>query len=279
MQIQLIDSLDQNRKPEVAWQIDQVKSGQSDELWIATPHENAVAICEDLGLSLDKVVDMASRTRLSDMPKGKGYFLFDLPVPNDGQMTFEKDGTVSLMSKGVRMANIVLFSGSSYLVQAISWLTPSGAVSRKVVYQKNGQIFCRQYFNRGSLLESDYYFGQEEAPVKDYYFNGRRNFSSVFGEDYPSFEAGLQDYLSESASDDEIVVTEPHRLATLVQKMVLACPEGVFDADGRLKEAIDMMIENDQHPVKEIWLGGRDFDSLKSQDYPLSKVKKHDFHA
>ncbi|MBS9338461.1 hypothetical protein G6R29_02260 [Fructobacillus sp. M2-14] len=277
MQIQLIDSLDHNRLPAVAWQIDQVKKGVSDELFIATPHENSVGICEELGLPLEKVVDMASRKRLSEIPAGDGYFLDDLKVANDGQRVFENDGTVSLVTCGRRIASVVLFSGSSYLVQAVSWLNQAGQVTRKDIYQKNGQLFCKQFYNRGSLLESDYFFGEEKAVVKDYYYNNRRNFSIVFGEEYPSFEAGLQDYLSASASTAEVVVTDSNRLSTLGQNMVLACPDGVFDQNGKVLPDVLMMMENDQHPVKTIWASGSDLTRLASQNLPMDKIKKHDF--
>ena len=42
MMIEMINALTYSDAPGVAWQIERVRTGKSDALWLATPHEDAV---------------------------------------------------------------------------------------------------------------------------------------------------------------------------------------------------------------------------------------------
>ncbi|MDD9138374.1 hypothetical protein H7198_01940 [Fructobacillus sp. CRL 2054] len=277
MKIELIESLDKRAEPSVAWQIEQVRRGQADCLFLLNPHEDAKSICESLGLKDSQVFDMASRESLESVPGGSGRFLFDIKVPNQGQINLDEEGAVNFSSAGQRIANVVLFSNSHYLVQAIAWLDQDGHVSRKDVYRRNGQLFAQQYFNRGELLESDFYFGHDIAVLSDFYFLGRRNFSRVFGISYPSYEAAQQDYFAKIEGESEVEITKIGSLGTIAKKAVLALPQGLFDENEAVDAEVQMILENPSYPIDEVRVSAEDYQKAERLGLPLYKLKVVNF--
>ncbi|MBS9336189.1 hypothetical protein [Fructobacillus papyrifericola] len=277
MKIELIESLDKRAEPAVNWQIEQVKQGKADRLFLLQPHEDAVAICQTLGLALDCVFDMASQRLLSDWPEGEGRFLFDLPVPNQGQINLGDEGLVSLRSQGKQMAKVVLFADSYYLVQALSWIDQTDQVSRKEIFLRTGQLFAKQYFNRGQLLQSDFYFGEAVASRSDFYFDGRRNFALVNGQEYPSYEAAAQDLMQKVAGTATVEITSAGALATIAKTAVLACPEGLFDQNDQVDAAVLTILQNPGHPVERVLVSRKDFAQAKMLGLPMEKMEEFVF--
>ncbi|MCK8617224.1 hypothetical protein LNP00_02425 [Fructobacillus sp. M158] len=279
MTIELITSFDQRADPAVNWQIDQVRRRKADFLYLFQPHEDAKAICQQLGLALDRVFDMASQRFLSEWPDGEGLFLFDLAVPNQGQINLSEEGLVTLSSAGQRIADVILFADSYYLVQAISWLDQDQAISRKDIYLRTGQLFAKQYFNRGQLLQSDFYFGDAAARRSDFYFEKRRNYALVNGQGYPSYEAAEQDLLASLQDDQEVEITSAGSLATIAKQSVLALPQGLFDENGVLTPEIETIIQNPGHPVQVVKVGHAAMKRAKALGLPMDKLRETDLDA
>ncbi|MBS9334523.1 hypothetical protein LQZ24_00520 [Fructobacillus sp. M1-13] len=277
MKFELITSLDERAKPAINWQIEQVKKGLADRLLLFQPHEDAKNICQVLGLPLDRVFDMASQQLLSDWPDGDGQFLFDLFVPNQGRIHLGDDGTVNLSSAGKRIADVMLFADSYYLVQAIAWLDQDGQISRKEIFLRSGQLFAKQYFNRASLLQSDFYFGQKRALRSDFYFSGRRNFALVNGDEYPSYEAAEQDLLAVYAKDQTVEITSAGILSTIAKASTLALPEGLFTQDEKIPKDVLTILQNPSHPVKTVKVNPLDYQRAKELGVPTDKLRVESF--
>ena len=65
MRIEMINALTYSDAPGVAWQIERVRTGKSDALWLATPHEDAVHLVKKLGLLPEQVYDMYAQRYLT----------------------------------------------------------------------------------------------------------------------------------------------------------------------------------------------------------------------
>lgn len=91
--IEIINSLAYTNFPGIAWQIEQVRSGKSDALWLATPHEDATDLVRKLGLDPTYVYDMYAQRYLEDIDNENGLWWTDLPVPDGAQFMINRDGT------------------------------------------------------------------------------------------------------------------------------------------------------------------------------------------
>lgn len=73
--VEIINSLDYLNYEGIKWQIENVVSGKSDELWIATPHENASNILANYGLNIknNNVFDIYTNEYLKPISKKMGF--------------------------------------------------------------------------------------------------------------------------------------------------------------------------------------------------------------
>lgn len=208
MKAELIKSLDQRNEPAVAWQIEQVRLEKADYLLIYTPHEDAVAIVTALGLKVEQVIDLASQAILAAEATGKGQFLFDYPVPNQGRIEAGPNGTIRFESAGFEIAQVILYSDSPYSIQSITWLTTGGQASRKTIYQRNGRLFAQQYYSQGRLLQSDFYFGHHEPFLSNFYQNGQNDLTVVKDQKYPHYDAVVSAYLEKHFAGTLVETTD-----------------------------------------------------------------------
>lgn len=91
MKVELINSLVYQNFAGIKWQIEQVANGHSDELWLATPHEDAVSLIEAHHIAPEKVFDVYRQQYLTEIDVSKGIWWSDLSVPNDAQIVVNQD--------------------------------------------------------------------------------------------------------------------------------------------------------------------------------------------
>ncbi|CAH1854766.1 glycosyltransferase [Convivina intestini] len=272
MKVELINSLDFLNFPGIGWQIEQVKTGKSDELWIATPHEDAANLVKGLGLDPKRVYDMYSRAYLSDVDETQGIWFTDLPVPNEAQAIINDDWTKSIISQGHELAKVRWFANSQRLVQAVSWQDADGQIDYKDIYQRDGSIFAKQYFSEGQLLESDFYVGAKEPQACDFYFEGQRNFVYANGQKY----ANAEDYVAavgNSFPENEYRITQVGREIDFAPaNTVLTLPESVVDDQGNILGNLMNVLNNPDHKIKKVQVKPRDFAVLRKARLKLNKV-------
>ncbi|MDF7626936.1 glycosyltransferase [Lactobacillaceae bacterium L1_55_11] len=273
MKVELINSLDYASFPGISWQIKQVKNGQSDELWLATPHEDAYQLVQELGLAPHQVYDVYARAYLSDDDnRQNGIWFADLPVPNQAQIVVNDDWTKSVTSVGQELAQVRWFVNSNRIVQAVSWLDNDGVIDYKDIYQRDGRLFAKQYFSEGTLLESDFYLGQDQPQTQDFYFEGQRNFVYANGEKYSSAEAYVAD-IGNHHPENEYRITQVGRELDFAPKgTTLAFPDTVLDDQGNVLGNLVAILKNDGHPVEHVQVTAKDFALLKKAGLPLKRV-------
>ncbi|CAK8054182.1 glycosyltransferase [Eupransor demetentiae] len=272
MKIEMINSLDYLDFPGVRWQIEQVKSGKSDELWLATPHEDAAALVKNLGLKPEQVYDMYARAYVTDADDKNGIWFTDLPVPNEAQLVINDDWTKSMVSNGHELAKIRWFANSQRIVQAVAWQDSDGQIDYKDIYQRDGRLFAKQYFSEGELLESDFYIGQRQAQTRDFYFEGQRNFVEAEGKKFPSAEAYLAN-LGDSFHANQYRITQVGREIDFAPlNSVLTFPEGVQDAQGNIYANLAGILQEAKHKIQHVEVRQADYDLIKAAGLPTDKL-------
>lgn len=274
MKVALINSFDERNQQAVAWQIDQVLAGELDELWLATPHEDAVQIALDLGLELHQVFDLCSQSYLADQVDGEGLWFYDLKVPNKGQLVVNKDWTKSISVAGHLVADVRWFANSNRLVQAVTWQNAGGQEDRKDIYQRNGRLFAKQYFSNGQLLQSDFYVGFDEMVCQEFYFQGMRNFVLDKNQrHYDSAENYLKDVMEKQGQNDIHISTVDRCLVLAPAGTTLALPQGVLDDQGNVWPDLVMILTNPNHAVNRVLVAKVDQEKLREAGLPLDKVE------
>ncbi|NLS38013.1 glycosyltransferase [Fructobacillus tropaeoli] len=274
MKVALINSFDERNQQAVAWQINQVLAGELDELWLATPHEDAVQIARDLGLELHQVFDLCSQSYLADQADGEGVWFYDLKVPNQGQLVVNKDWTKSISVAGHLVADVRWFANSNRLVQAVTWQNEGGQVDRKDIYQRNGRLFAKQYFSNGQLLQSDFYVGFDQMVCQDFYFQGMRNFVLDKNQrHYDSAENYLKHVMEKQGRCDVHISTVDRCLVLAPTGTTLALPQGVLDDQGNVWPDLVMVLTDQNHAVSRVLVAEIDREKLKKAGLPLDKVE------
>lgn len=272
MKIEIINSLSITQLDGIAWQIEQVKLGHSDELWVATPHEDAVYLIKKMGLPPDKVFDMYGQQYFSTIDDTKGIWWSDLTVPNESQIIINQDGTKSIMSCGRELAKVRWFSHSKRLVQAVTWYDGDGKIDYKDIYRRDGRLFAKQYFSEGELLQSDFYLGNNEVVVQDFYADGHCNLVVAFGQKFRR----QSDYIADVGNqhvDNQYNVTQLGRSIDFApQKTKLTLFNDVTDKNGRILKEVSAILKNKHHPIEAIWVKPQDAITLKMSGLPGQKV-------
>lgn len=274
MKVALINSFDERNQQAVAWQINQVLAGELDELWLATPHEDAVQIARDLGLELHQVFDLCSQSYLADQVAGEGLWFYDLKVPNQGQLVVNQDWTKSISVAGHLVADVRWFANSNRLVQAVTWQNAGGQVERKDIYQRNGRLFAKQYFSNGQLLQSDFYVGFDQLVCQDFYFQGMRNFVlDQRQRHYDSAENYLEHVIAKQGHCDVQISTVNRCLVLAPTGSTLALPQGVLDEQGNVWPDLVMVLKKQKYGVSRVLVAKSDHEKLKKAGLPLDKVE------
>ena len=239
MMIEMINALTYSDAPGVAWQIERVRTGQSDALWLATPHEDAVHLVKKVGLLPEQVYEMYAH----------------------------------IVSRGYDRARVRWFNDAQRFVQAVIWLDLAGKVDYKEIYQRNGALFAKQYFSAGELQQSDFYFGKQNVQVRDFYFEGHRTFVYAYDQKYAS-AAGYLAAVCQRWPQAQFNVTQLDRTLAFVPKQTtLTLVDGVLDAKGRLRAQLADILRDDTHPVTTIRVSEQDYQALQVLGLPLQKVQ------
>ncbi|MGX7052386.1 glycosyltransferase [Leuconostoc palmae] len=263
MTIEIIKSLVDAQLYDVAWQIARVKSGQSEELWVTTPHEDASFLAEKLGLPLNKVFDVYSQQYLCELKVHLGIFWTDLPVPNNAKFIMDKDGSKYVVSFGRVIAKIRCFNGSPRIVQSVTWLTSSGDIDYKSIYQRDGHLFAVQYFNDNKLFVTEYYFGYGDRKVTDFYNESQRDFVYAFNDKYESFEHYVADVLHR-VTNNMFNLTRINNLLTLLpNNTIITFVDGITDEHGEIKPIIKQLLSQSKKYFVEIRVTTKDYDLLE----------------
>lgn len=273
MTIEIINTLTYSDSPGIAWQIERVRTGQSEALWLATPHEDAVHLVTKLGLLPQQVYDMYAQRYLTAIDDTQGIWWTDFPVPDDAQFLIYNDWTKHIVSRGYDRARVRWFNDAQRFVQAVIWLDLNGQTDYKEIYQRNGALFAKQYFSVGELQQSDFYFGKQNVQVRDFYFEGHRNFVYAYDQKYD----GAASYLTavcQRRPQAKFNVTQLDRtLAFVPSQTTLTLVDGVVDAKGRLRPQLADILRDKAHPITTVRVSAEDFQTLQAFGLPLQKVQ------
>lgn len=272
MTIEIINSLSYTNFPGIAWQIEQVKAGKSDALWLATPHEDAAYLLTKIGLDPALVYDMYAQCYLENIDSKNGIWWTDLPVPNNAQFVINKDRTKSIISRGHELARVRWFNDSKRIVQAVVWYDLDGKIDYKDIYRRDGKLFAKQYFSAGNLLTSDFYFGHESVQVRDFYFENHRNFVYANDQKY----ALAEDYIAQVGNKfslDTFNVTQLGREINFApQNTRLTIVGGVLDEKGKVWPNLALILRDVTHKIRQVTVTQSDFDSLKALGFSTHKL-------
>ncbi|ORI53112.1 glycosyltransferase [Leuconostoc pseudomesenteroides] len=272
MKIEIINSLSITQLDGIAWQIEQVKLGHSDELWVATPHEDAVYLIKKMGLPPDKVFDMYGQQYFSTIDETKGIWWSDLAVPNESQIIINQDGTKSIMSCGRELAKVRWFSHSKRLVQAVTWYDGDGKIDYKDIYRRDGRLFAKQYFSEGELLQSDFYLGNNKVVVQDFYADGHCNLVVAFGHKFRRQSDYIADVGNQHVNNQYNVTQLGRSIDFAPQKTKLTLFYDVTDKNGRILKEVSAILKNKHHPIEVILVKPQDAITLKMSGLPGQKV-------
>ncbi|GAP00111.1 hypothetical protein [Fructobacillus ficulneus] len=273
MQVGLINNFDNRTAPEVIWQIDQFKAGHLAELWLVTPHEDAIDIANHLDLPLDKIFDLSSQTYLSEQADSDGLWFYDLPVPNQAQLVVNPDWTKAIVSSGRVLADVRWFANSNRLVQAVSWKNILGEIDRKEIYQRNGRLFARQYFDGGQLLQSDFYIGQDQVVMQDFYFQGNRNY--VLDQElnhFPNAEEHIKAVMRQRPDCEIQLCSLGWDLNLALPGTKLALPAGILTANQEVDPQLKDILQNSNHAVTTVALNRAAEPAIREAKLPTTKI-------
>lgn len=273
MTIELINSLSDSALPGVSWQIEQVRTGKSSELWVATPHEDASYLARQLGLAPYQVFDIYAQRYLTAIDETKGIWWTDLPVPNNARFVINADWTKSIMSLGCEIAKVRWYSDAKRIVQAVAWQDSRGQIDYKDIYQRDGKRFATQYFSDGQLLVTEFFFGDEAIVVRDFYFNKRRDFVYANGQQFESAEQYIAAVINRQ-TNQTINITQFGRELTFVPKhTILTLIDNLTDSASNLQPRLRQILTDHQSPIGEIRMKDANFDYLKRAGLPTNHVK------
>lgn len=274
MKIEIINALTDVNQKGPAWQIEQVKSGDSDELWLATPHEDAVYLVKNLGLDPTKVFDIYAQAYLTDIDETTGIWWGDLSVPNDAQLVVYPDWSKYVISQGQVLAKVRWFGHSKRIVQAVVWQDIDGEIDYKDIYLRNGKLFAKQYFSEGQLLNTNFYFGQNNVMVEDYYFEGQRNFVYAQQQKYASAENYILHTLAQYPEND-YRITQLQRVPNLSPKRTtLTIIDDIVDEQGRILPNLEKILKDDTHNVSSVLVDKKNYRLLRLSGLPVKKVHR-----
>lgn len=270
--IEIINSLAYTHLRGVAWQIEQVKSGNSAELWLATSHEDAPYLVWQLGLDPTRVYDMYAQRYLENVDNQNGLWWTDLKVPDGAQFVINGDGTKNIVSRGHVIAHVRWFKDSPRIVQAVIWQDPDGKIDYKDIYRRDGKLFAKQYFSEGQLLESDFYFGQSTVHVRDFYFENHRNFVYAYDQKYEQADVYIAHIKDQWAQYTFNITQLGREISFASENTVLTLVDGVLDEQGQLRPDVVAILDDPRHKIQQVRLSQSDLDILVSRGIATYKV-------
>ncbi|EJF34795.1 hypothetical protein JC2156_16360 [Weissella koreensis KCTC 3621] len=275
--VEVINSLDYLNYEGIKWQIENVISGKSDELWIATPHENAANILSTYGLDIKdkKVFDIYTNQYLKPISKTDGIWWTDLKVPNQAQLVVSDKWTKSLTSHGEKLAEIRWFNDGSRIVQAVIWLNENGDIDYKDIYRRDGSLFAKQYYSEGHILQSDFY-DQDGLKVvtSDFYFENAINMVFHNNKKYANSNDFIKVLLNDKQGYEFNISQLGRELSFISDNSTLTFIDKIIDDDNSIKGNIYNLLDADNHKIKKIKLSTQNYHELQTRNLLSNKVDK-----
>ncbi|AEJ24191.1 hypothetical protein WKK_06605 [Weissella koreensis KACC 15510] len=275
--VEVINSLDYLNYEGIKWQIENVISGKSDELWIATPHENAANILSTYGLDIKdkKVFDIYTNQYLKPISKKDGIWWTDLKVPNQAQLVVSDKWTKSITSHGEKLAEIRWFNDGSRIVQAVIWLNENGDIDYKDIYRRDGSLFAKQYYSEGHILQSDFYDQDGlDVSTSDFYFENEVNMVLNNDEKYVNPNDFIKTLLNNKKGYEYNVTQLGRELSFIPNESNLTFIDTIVDEDNSIKGNIYDLLNNENHKIKQINLSTPNYRELQTRDLISDKVTK-----
>lgn len=256
MKIELINSLSYTDFPGIQKQIARVKSGVSDELWIASQHEDAAYLLKNkLGIDLNqiKVFDMINQEYLAPIDEQKGLWWADVPLPNQAQLNITKQWDKLIISQGKVIGQMEWFPNSQRFVRSVTWYDFDGQIDYRDIYRRDGTLFATQYFSSGEVLEMNLFNSKHVLSNRFFYFNQKLNF--VISDKLETFD-GNDAYIkafAEKYHQYEFIVAQLGReLSFAPQNSVLDMTAGIKDSDGHIFGNLLHVMKETQPKFKRI---------------------------
>lgn len=275
--VEVINSLDYLNYEGIKWQIENVISGESDELWIATPHENAANILATYGLDIKdkKVFDIYTNEYLKPISKKDGIWWTDLKVPNQAQLVVSDKWTKSITSHGEKIAEIRWFNDGSRIVQAVIWLNENGDIDYKDIYRRDGSLFAKQYYSEGHILQSDFYDQDGlDVSTSDFYFENEVNMVLHNDEKYVNPNDFIKALLNDKKGYEYNVTQLGRELSFIPDESNLTFIDKIVDEDHSIKGNIYDLLNTENHKIKQINLSTQNYRELQTRDLIGDKVTK-----
>ncbi|AVH75793.1 hypothetical protein [Weissella koreensis] len=273
--VEIINSLDYLNYEGIKWQIENVVSGKSDELWIATPHENASNILANYGLNIknNNVFDIYTNEYLKPISKKDGIWWTDLNVPNQAQLVVSDKWTKSLTSHGEKLAEIRWFNDGSRIVQAVIWLNENGEIDYKDIYRRDGSLFAKQYYSEGHILQSDFYDQNGvNISTSDFYFENDINMVLHNNTKYTNSNEFIKSLLSGKQGYEFNITQLGRELSFIPDESTLTFIDTIVDQDNSIKGNIYNLLDDDNHKIKRINLSTQNYHELQTRDLISNKI-------
>jgi hypothetical protein len=273
MKIEMINSLAYTNFTGIKWQIEQVAAGKSDELWLATPHEDATRLVVGFGIDPSRVYDMYRQQYLTTLDEDKGIWWTDLPRVNEAQMLISQAWQKSMVSQGQRVADIKWYPNSQRIVQAVTWLDADSTVDYKDIYHRDGTLFAKQYFSEGQLLQTDFYGDQGEPVTRDFYFEGNRNFVVHGSEKFNNADNYVAAVGNQQVGNDYNITQLGRELNFAPQGTTLTIIGDALDETGHLYENLLLVLQGENTAITQVKVSEQAYGTLKRFNAPMTKVK------
>lgn len=273
MKIEIINSLNFAKLPRVAQQINDVKKGKSDELWLATPHSDAHKIISELGLNPSQVFDIYTQSYFTPIDETKGIWWTDLDVPVGAQIVVNQNWTKSVALLGHEIARVNWYEASQRIVSDVDWLDNNQQIDYKDVYRRDGSLFSRQYYSENSFLQIDFYNKSgSDICVRECYFQGKCNFVLANNQKFQSPESYIA-AVGNRRSDTVFNIAEMGREIHFAPKHTqLSLLDSVLDDNSRIYGNLETLLKSDQDKISNVLVSASSYEILKKAGLPLNKV-------
>lgn len=268
MKIELVNNLVFAHYEGIKWQIDQVKNGKSDQLWVASSHPDLLKIVKDLGLDPNKVYDIQAGRYLSDKSDKNELYWADVKLPNHAQRVVNEDWSVSIVDRGQEIGRMKWFPRSNRIVEEVIWLDYDGVVDKKEVYQRDGQLFSVNFYSNNQPLQIDYYFGTGKLKLSEFFYDGYVNFIKDYDREIEvdNVDIFIKTILEENFSDNDYTVTMLGReLDFAPDDTTLKIPYAALEEDGTITNNLVNAIESPRENIKKIIVDSATNDKLIKQ--------------
>lgn len=272
--IEVINSLDFINFGGVKKQIQDVKRGVSDELWLATPHEDAERILATFGYDLGKlkVFDIYTQKYLKPINEEMGIWWSDLRVPNNATFTIKKNWEIAVMQQGHQIARMKWFNDSHRIVKSVQWLTRESKIDYVDIYRRDGSLFSREYYDVGELIQANFYDNNEQMITQNFHFEGAMNLVYSNSQKYPNSNEYVKAILKEHPNVIFNISQLGREIDFSTENTVLSLYDGVLNSAGDIFGNLELVINNSNISINTIRVNKKDYELLKNSDLNLHDI-------